>query len=1057
MRRVRSVRNPKALRRAATTTLVGGGMDGLESRRLLTSAVDASGLLTAVGTNGNDDLRVDLAGGQIVVTLNGAQDGAFDPATINAIELDGLDGNDTLRIGANLRGSRLNGGNGDDTLLGGNGDDVLDGGAGDDTLDGKEGADLLVGGLGFDSADYRFETANLTLSIDGVANESGGNATGDNIATDVERIVGGSGDDFITGSDGDNSLDGRAGNDTIFGGLGNDSIDGGDGNDSLAGESGDDVLTGNAGQDAMTGGAGDDSFIANDGEADTIDGGTGTDSAILDQPGDTFTSVESGVNVPAPEITVLLGGGVLTDGSSTPVDFGTVGQGQTGPTRTFTVRNDGDDVLSLGAVSVPAGFLLVDPLVGPLNPGESESFTVQVDTSVSGAKSGTISFANSDSDENPFDIAVTATVNPAPPQIPDITVHLGGNDVADGTTSAIDFGSVNQNAAGPTRTFTVINDGTGPLNVTSLSVPAGFTVIDPLIGPIAAGASESFTVRLDTATAGVKSGDVVIGTNDPDEDPFNFAIAGTVAGVTPQAPDITVTLARPAGPIDDGNSTVEFGNKVIGSRGPTRTFRVRNDGLATLNLGAVTTPAGFSVIDPLLSTLRPGEVATFTIQLDTTSPGTRNGFVSIASNDPDENPFTFRVVGSIGVEDTPIPEITVNALQRGQLRGVDDGAAAFSFGTVAPDTKFSRAARSFRVANDGNATLTLGKLSAPRGFVVLDGLVSALDPGKTDMIVIAVDSTSGLGAKSGTISFATNDKNENPFSFSVSATVASVGTGGGGGGGGGAPEISVSMTNGQAIVDGATGAISFGSVSVNGKAPTRTFRVRNDGTAPLTVGALSVPAGFAVMSGLSGPIAPGATTSFTIGLATASAGNKSGQISFGTNDANENPFNFAIAGAVSATTPPGSGAGVTARLSGGTLTVNGTSSIDTIAFDVSGGGVRVIGNGRTVAGSPFNGVRRITVNALDGDDRIDGSAVSIPLALLGGNGNDTLIGGFGDDAISGGAGNDQLNGGPGVDVLRGDDGADTLTATDGIADGLVDGGAGNDTIRKDRVDPGSGT
>ena len=67
----------------------------------------------------------------------------------------------------------------------------------------------------------------------------------------------------------------------------------------------------------------------------------------------------------------------------------------------------------------------------------------------------------------------------------------------------------------------------------------------------------------------------------------------------------------------------------------------------------------------------------------------------------------------------------------------------------------------------------------------------------------------------------------------------------------------------------------------------------------------------------------------------------------------------------------------------------------------------------------------------------------------------TICGGR--DNEDGGAGNDQLNGGPGVDVLHGDDGADTLTATDGIADGIVDGGAGNDTIRKDRVDPGTGT
>ncbi|MDB5323016.1 MAG: choice-of-anchor domain, partial [Phycisphaerales bacterium] len=850
------------------------------------------------------------------------------------------------------------------------------------------------------------------------------------ISLDIERIVGGSGNDFITGSDADNSLDGRAGNDTIFGGLGNDSIDGSGGNDSLAGESGNDVLTGGSGQDSMTGGGGDDSFISNDGEADTLDGGNGNDTAVADQPGDSFTSIESGINVPAPEITVTVGSTTLTDNFST-VDFGTVGQGQTGSTRTFTVRNDGDDVLSVGAVTVPAGFTIIDPLVGPIAAGSSESFTVQVDTSVAGAKSGTISFANSDADENPFNIAVTATVNPAPPQIPDISVKLGGADIADNTTAAVDFGSVNQNAAGPTRTFTVFNDGTGPLTIGSLSVPAGFTVIDPLVGPIAAGGSESFTVRLDTGTAGVKAGDVVITSNDPDEDPFNFAISGTVVAVVLPSPDISVTMARPAGPVDNGNTTIEFGNKVVGSRGATRTFRVANVGNAALDLGAVSVPAGFTLVDPLVTSIPVGGIATFTVRLDTVSPGTKNGFVSIPSNDPDENPFTFRVVGSIGVENKPLPEITINAMQRGQLRGVDDGASAFSFGVVAPNSKFVRSARTFRVANDGDATLTFGKMSVPAGFVVLDGLPASLEPGQTDTLVIAVDSTSKAGNKAGQISFATNDTNENPFSFSLSATVGTVAPTGG------KPEISVFTTSGQAIVDGSTSAISFGSVQRDGKTPTRTFRVRNDGSGTLTVGSVSVPSGFIVMDPLVGPIAAGASESFTIGLSTGSAGNRSGQVTFSTNDANESPFNFGISGAVSA--PPASGPAVTAALSGGTLTVNGTSGLDTIALTSSGGGVSVIGNGTAVSGSPFNGVRRIVVHGFDGDDRIDGSGVSIPLSLFGGNGNDALIGGFG------------------VDDLHGEGGNDTLTATDGVADAVIDGGAGTDTIRKDRVDPSSGT
>jgi Ca2+-binding RTX toxin-like protein len=263
-------------------------------------------------------------------------------------------------------------------------------------------------------------------------------------------------------------------------------------------------------------------------------------------------------------------------------------------------------------------------------------------------------------------------------------------------------------------------------------------------------------------------------------------------------------------------------------------------------------------------------------------------------------------------------------------------------------------------------------------------------------------------------------------------------------------------------------------VQQGGAAPTRTFRIRNDGQGTLNVGTISVPGGFTLTTPFAGSILPGGTASFTVRMETGSAGNKSGQVSFSNNDSNESPFNFAIAGTVSAVT--GGGPLVTASLSSGTLTVNGTATIDTISFGLSGSGLTVTGNGKTVSGSPFNGVKRIVVNGNDGADRIVvGPGINLPATLNGGNGNDTLVGGdaadsltggggndnldggAGDDRLLGGIGDDVLTGGAGLDSLKGEDGNDTLNAADGLADLFVDGGPGNDTVHKDRVDPGNGS
>jgi Ca2+-binding RTX toxin-like protein len=88
---------------------------------------------------------------------------------------------------------------------------------------------------------------------------------------------------------------------------------------------------------------------------------------------------------------------------------------------------------------------------------------------------------------------------------------------------------------------------------------------------------------------------------------------------------------------------------------------------------------------------------------------------------------------------------------------------------------------------------------------------------------------------------------------------------------------------------------------------------------------------------------------------------------------------------------------------------------------------------------------RITINAGAGHDRVDVSAVTVPVNLWGGTGRDTLIGGAGNDTIVGGNDSDSLVGNGGEDSMAGDAGNDTLVGGDGL-DSLA-GGAGNDNLQ----------
>ncbi len=116
-----------------------------------------------------------------------------------------------------------------------------------------------------------------------------------------------------------------------------------------------------------------------------------------------------------PEITVLGNDIVITDGDTTPsasdgTDFGTVAWGQAPVSHTFTVRNNGSEVLTLGTLTVPAGYTVTEGLAASLAPEETDTFTVRLDTAMGGINTGDISFSTNDSDENPFNFRITGTV-----------------------------------------------------------------------------------------------------------------------------------------------------------------------------------------------------------------------------------------------------------------------------------------------------------------------------------------------------------------------------------------------------------------------------------------------------------------------------------------------------------------------------------------------------------------------------------------------------------------------------------------------------------------------
>ena len=263
-------------------TLIGGGggdrliggdggdnLQGGDGGDVLDGGAEADTL--SGGSATADLVTYESRSAQIVATIGIGGNGEAGEGDVIAADVERLRGGSA---GDQLTGStgrnRLLGGPGNDTLSGGGADDALFGEAGEDALFGEAGGtDVLDGGAGPDSFSGGDGTSDLVtyearetavIASIGDGADDGAPGEGDDVATDVERLLGGDAADTLTGD---------ADRNRLMGGEGADEITGGAGSDSLRGEAGDDTI------DALDGAPFSDQLLC----------GAGTDTALAD-PGD---------------------------------------------------------------------------------------------------------------------------------------------------------------------------------------------------------------------------------------------------------------------------------------------------------------------------------------------------------------------------------------------------------------------------------------------------------------------------------------------------------------------------------------------------------------------------------------------------------------------------------------------------------------------------------------------------------------------------------------------------------------------------------------------------
>jgi F5/8 type C domain/Bacterial Ig-like domain len=348
--------------------------------------------------------------------------------------------------------------------------------------------------------------------------------------------------------------------------------------------------------------------------------------------------------------------------------------------------------------------------------------------------------------------------------VPELDVTRSGA-VADGGADAVS-GTVAGTAVA--LTYTVRNSGTAPLTISGATVVASqanvvATVTTQPTASVAAGGSTSLVVSVIPPAAGAWSFTLSTPNNDANENPYNWTVSGNAAVAL--APELDVS--RSGALADGGSDTVSATS--AGTAFPL-TYTLTNSGSAALLISGATSVAAQSNVTATITTqpaasVGAGAATSLVVSVTPTAAGLWSFTLSTPNNDANENPYNWTVSGTATA--TPEPEA---AVLRGTTAIADGGSDTLTGLQVGTTTTVT-----YTVQNTGSAALTTASATTTGAsnatVTVTSQPAVSIAAGNSSSLVLTIRPLA-IGAWSVSVSFATNDSNENPYNWTISGTAA---------------------------------------------------------------------------------------------------------------------------------------------------------------------------------------------------------------------------------------------------------------------------------------------
>ena len=607
---------------------------------------------------------------------------------------------------------------------------------------------------------------------------------------------------------------------------------------------------------------------------------------------------------------------IIVDGDTTPrqidnTDFGDVSVGAS-VTTDFVIHNEADQenllVQNYQIIGADAAQFAINGATGNLGAGGTRNFQVTYTPTNGGVHNATVRVQSNDRDDediytfditgfgNEAEIAVRGNALNGP-----TAVNIVDGDITPQVPDDTDFGTTTIGTP-VDGNFWVINFGAQQLNVSNVQITgpgaAQFQITQAPATTVNSFTGSLMIVQYNPTVAGTHEATIEITNNDIDENPFDFSIIGRAGGAEP---DIAVS----GNGLNIGNNdftpqvadNTDYGSTLVGTP-VLNDFLVRNFGTATLSFSNVSIQgpdAGqWQITQNVGASIVAGGNATLGITYNPTAIGNHTATVRIVSNDPDESPFEYRIIGNAVV---PQPDIAVsgNFINIANNDTTPVAADNTDWGVVFVGNTITN---TFRIDNVGlaNLDLTGAPLVALTGSA--DFAVTAL-PGNSvafgNFTIFEITYTpTGAGVDTATVSIATNDPDENPFTFTIR------------GNGQNAPREIQIESNELEIPDGDVTPITadntkFESIE-QGNIVDRRFLLRNVGGTTLNVlgGAPYVlitgpgAAFFSVTTAPATVVAPFTQTFFEITFDASTLGTHTATVTILSNDADEAIYNFNI-------------------------------------------------------------------------------------------------------------------------------------------------------------------